>query len=181
MSWLKLSFFILSISLILLVACQIESNQSDSSQDPETGLPASVEVSLLDEVQLSELIGQRDNHVLLINVWATWCLPCREEFPDLVKLAEKYKNRNVDMVAISADYPDEIETKIIPFLQSQQVNFPVYVQNFDKQEDFINFLNLEWSGALPASFVYNAQGEQKMFLLGKQSYDKFVAALETEL
>ena len=181
MSWFKTSFFVLSAIYFLLFGCQSGDTHSGSSQKSATVANLSSEVKLLDEEQLSKLIEQRDGRILLINVWATWCIPCREEFPDLVKLMENYKDRNVDMVAISADYPDEIESKIIPFLQSQQANFPVYVQNFDKQEDFINFLNVDWSGALPATFVYNAAGEQKVYLLGKQSYAEFAAALENEL
>ncbi len=177
MSWVKMRFLLLGAVLALLVNCQVENNRSQTESSPES----TPEIHLMDKASLEKLINQRNDRILLINVWATWCIPCREEFPDLVSLFDEYENRDVDIVGISVDYPDEIDSKILPFLQSQQVNFPVYLQNFEKQEDFINFLNTDWSGALPASFVYDTAGEQKLFLLGKQSYEELVTAIESEL
>jgi thiol-disulfide isomerase/thioredoxin len=127
---------------------------------------------------LDDLIMNRNGKVLLINVWATWCIPCREEFPDLVRLAEKYQGRNLEVIGISADYPDEIASKITPFIESEKVNFPIYVQDFDKEENFINYLNRDWSGALPATFIYDKSGAQQKFLLGKQSFQEFQQAVE---
>ena len=177
MSWVKMRFLLLGAVLALLVNCQVEENRSQTESSQES----TPEIHLINKAGLEKLINQRNDRILLINVWATWCNPCREEFPDLVSLFDEYENRDVDIVGISVDYPDEIDSKILPFLQSQQVNFPVYLQNFEKQEDFINFLNTDWSGALPASFVYDTAGELKLFLLGKQSYEELVTAIESEL
>ncbi|UCF64366.1 MAG: redoxin domain-containing protein [bacterium] len=177
----KKYLWVVSVLFLFLARCGETENETSGSENKEPDADYVYKVELLGQDDLQKLINQRRDRILLINVWATWCIPCREEFPDLVQLAENYKDRQVDIVAISADYPDEIETKIIPFLKSQQVNFPVYVQNFENQEDFINFLSREWSGALPASFIYNATGEQKLFLLGKQSYQEFADALQNEI
>jgi thiol-disulfide isomerase/thioredoxin len=136
------------------------------------------EIRKLTPQMLDELIKNRNGKVLLINVWATWCIPCREEFPDLVKLAEKYQERNLEIIGISADYPDEIISKIQPFVKSQRVNFPIYVQNFDKQENFINYFNEDWRGALPATFIFDKSGIQQAFLLGKHSYKEFQQNVE---
>jgi thiol-disulfide isomerase/thioredoxin len=181
MSILRTFFWLLLTVSVLSFACQGANNLQENAQEVEAGANTSFEVKLLEEEQLTELIESRNGRILFINVWATWCIPCREEFPDLVKLASDYHDAKIDFVSISADYPDEIESKIVPFLENQQVNFPVYVQNFERQEDFINYLNKEWSGALPASFIYNSSGLQKTFLLGKQSYQDFAAAIEVEL
>ena len=65
----------------------------------------------------------------------------------------------MEIVGISADYPDEIETRIKPFLAKSKSNFRVFVQNFSKQEDLINRLNKNWGGAIPATFIYDASGK----------------------
>ncbi len=135
-------------------------------------------VRVLNEMTLDSLLSDRNGKILLLNVWATWCMPCREEFPDLVKLAKSYDGDVVDIVGISADFPDEIDSKIVPFLKEQKVNFTNFVQNFEKQEDFINRLNEEWQGALPATFIYDSSGNQQRYLLGKQSYNSFRKAIE---
>ena len=95
--------------------------------------------------------------------------------PDLVRLQAFYKSKgsDVQIIAVSADYPDEIETKIMPFLKKFKINFPVYVQNFSKQEHFINLLNKDWNGALPATFIYDKGGRQQSFFIGKRDFDFF--------
>lgn len=135
-------------------------------------------ISLLNEAKLDSLIHNRNGNILLLNVWATWCIPCREEFPDLVRLVKVYQKENISIVGISADFPDEIDDKIIPFLMKQRVNFENYVQNFENQEDFINKLNPEWRGALPATFVYDKSGKLQEFLVGKQTFEEFRNAIE---
>ena len=135
-----------------------------------------INVKLADDKFLDSLIINRGDKFLLINIWATWCIPCREEFPDLVKLKEKF-SRELEIVAISVDYADEIKSKVIPFLNSQNVNFPVLVSNFRKDEDLINYFSMKWNGALPATFIYDNKGTNVSFLEGKQSYDSFSSLL----
>jgi thiol-disulfide isomerase/thioredoxin len=137
----------------------------------------SISVELLDKDKLERIISDRNDKILLINIWATWCIPCREEFPELVRLSESYKN-NLDIFAISVDFEDELNSKVLPFLESVNVNFPVYISNFNKDEELIKFFNLDWNGALPATFIYNARGKQIQNLEGKQSYESFSSILD---
>ncbi len=136
-------------------------------------IPVNTEVELIDRAGLQKIISERNGKPLLINLWATWCVPCREEFPDLIRFADAYKN-SVDVIALSVDYPDEIETKIIPFLSKLNPSFDVYVYSEKNQEALINMLSEKWNGALPATFVYNPESKQVFFHQGKMSYDDFV-------
>lgn len=138
------------------------------------------EIKLIDKSELEKIIKQREGKPLFVNLWATWCVPCREEFPSLIKLSEKYSGR-IDLIAISVDYPDEIESKIIPFLSNFNVNFPVYVNGFERQEDMINYLNESWFGSLPATFIYDDAGKQQFFLNGKEEFEFFAEKIETLL
>jgi len=61
----------------------------------------------------------------------------------------------VKLVFISADVPDEISSKVIPFLKKNDVSFTVYYNNFDKPEEIIDYFNKNWGGALPATYIYN--------------------------
>lgn len=136
-------------------------------------------VEPIDEASFQQLVQQRNGKILFLNVWATWCLPCREEFPDLVKLAEVYKDSEVEIVGISADFPDEVDSKILPFLQEQQANFKNYVRNFENDEAFINTVNPQWSGALPVTVIYDREGNQKMFHLGEGNFETFREQIES--
>ncbi len=130
------------------------------------------DVKEINEVQLKGLIEKRNDKYLLINVWATWCIPCREEFPDLVKLNKKYK-KNFDFIGLSTDYKEDIKNKILPFIEEKKVDFPIYVNGFKRDEDLINLLNKNWSGSLPATFIYDQSGKQVKTFEGKQSFQTF--------
>jgi thiol-disulfide isomerase/thioredoxin len=141
---------------------------------PEYSQPvnSNIEVDEISLDDLSELINDRNGKALLINIWATWCLPCKEEFPGLIELSIKYKDK-IDVIGISIDYPDELESKIYPFLNQFQINFTNYVNAEKDAEEFINFFNTKWNGALPASFIYDSDGNQVEFLIGKNSFEEF--------
>lgn len=131
-----------------------------------------INVQLLDREALQKIISERNGKPLLINFWATWCVPCREEFPDLVKFYSEFKNK-VDVIAVSVDYPKESETKIKPFLKQMNPEFNTYVYSERDQEALIIMINKDWSGALPATFVYNSKGKQILYHDGKMSYEEF--------
>jgi thiol-disulfide isomerase/thioredoxin len=135
------------------------------------------EVKILNVGDLSELINSEQEHPLLINVWATWCVPCREEFPDLVKISESYSNK-VRVVGISVDDSEVLDSKVIPFLKNQKAKFENYLLKVTEPEDFINLLNKKWSGAIPATFIYKKNSEQNEMLIGKQSYELFEQAVK---
>ncbi len=112
-----------------------------------------------------------------LNVWATWCKPCEEEFPDIVRLANELSGNEVEFVGISVDYPDEVETNILPFLREQKVPFKIYVADQKDQEDFINALNPQWNGGIPLTLIYDATGKQQAMFVGLQSYETFKKAV----
>lgn len=135
-------------------------------------------VRTIDEQGLDSLIKHRNGKVLLLNVWATWCIPCKEEFPDLVKLSNNSGKQNAEVVAVSVDYPDEIKSKVAPFVKKMKATFPVFVADFPSQDAFINSFDKKWSGAVPATFIYDAGGAPQSYLLGKQTYEQLKKAVD---
>jgi thiol-disulfide isomerase/thioredoxin len=136
-----------------------------------------LEVKTIAESELQDLIDNRDSKILLLNVWATWCPPCRKEIPDLVKLSNNY-SRIVDVIGISIDYSEDLEKKVLPFLEKNNVSYVNYISDFRKDEELINFLHKKWSGVLPASFIYNKNGDLLHFIEGKKDYDYFKEMIE---
>lgn len=167
------------IALIYASGCEDDTSKPETlvKEAPQKDTSAAIELPALGEDDLTALIQERNGKPLLINVWATWCVPCVEEFPDLIKLAAEYKGE-LDVVGINADMRRDIESQVIPFLKEQNVNFPVYYTGFPKDEDLINYLNFEWSGALPGTFIYDKDGNQTVFYEGKKSYEEFEEAVK---
>jgi thiol-disulfide isomerase/thioredoxin len=116
---------------------------------------------------------------VVLNVWATWCEPCREEFPDLVRLGHEYGGRGVRLVLVSGDFDSE-RPAVTQFLNEQGVDFATYIKSGDDMK-FINGLNPKWTGALPATFVYDGQGRLRDFWEGKASYAKMEERLRRVL
>lgn len=118
---------------------------------------------------------------VLVNVWATWCVPCVEEFPHLVELREKYKDR-LEVVFISADFDDELD-RVQQFLTDQGVDWQTYIKD-GKDEPFILAIHPDWSGALPATAVYDASGQPVTFFEQPADYETFeryiLQALQTD-
>jgi thiol-disulfide isomerase/thioredoxin len=136
-----------------------------------------VAVEKIDKSSLQELIDNREDKVLLLNIWATWCPPCIKEIPDLIRISNNYKSI-VDVVGISIDFSEDLDKKVLPFLEKNNVSYINYINGFRKDEDLINFFIKNWSGALPASFIYNRNGDLLHFIEGKKDYDYFRKMIE---
>lgn len=111
--------------------------------------------------------------VVLLNFWATWCKPCVKEFPDLLKLQKEYKDMGFELIFISLDVPEELDTKLKPFLKKQGVEFTTYYSTFKKPEDLMDIVDKNWQGAIPSSYIYDKEGNLSKSILGGQSYEKF--------
>jgi len=108
---------------------------------------------------------------VLVNVWATWCLPCREEFPDLMRVYRDFQDRGLRLVLLSADFEDDRETQVRKFLKAQGVDFASFLkEKQEKDEAFIDGIDPEWSGVMPVSLLYDGSGKRRNFWEGSASY-----------
>jgi len=115
---------------------------------------------------------------LLVNFWATWCDPCREEFPDLVKIDNDYRSKGLDFIAISLDDLPDIKTTVPNFLREMQATMPTYLLNVSDPEPAILSVDKGWSGALPATFLYDADGKVVFKHFGRVTTPELRAAIE---
>ncbi|HEX3282975.1 MAG TPA: redoxin family protein [Pyrinomonadaceae bacterium] len=141
-------------------------------------LPAVVAV---DAAGLQALLKRSDvkpAKPLLVNYWATWCEPCRDEFPDLVKIDADYRPKGLDFIAVTLDDLADIKTGVPKFLREMKAQMPVYLLNLSDPEPAIKLVDPGWSGALPATFLYNAKGEVVYKSLGRIKVDELRAAID---
>ncbi len=111
--------------------------------------------------------------VTLLNFWATWCKPCVKEFPDLLKLQKEYNDLGFELVFISLDAPEELDSTLRPFLSKQGIDFTTYYSTFAKPEDLIDFVDKNWQGAIPSTYIYDKEGNLSKSFLGVKSYEEF--------
>jgi thiol-disulfide isomerase/thioredoxin len=161
--------FVIIIGLILFSSLNLIAQSSRN-----------IKVEEIDKSKLEKLIKNRKGKVLLLNIWASWCPPCKKEFPDLVKLAEKYKNSKVEIVGLSVDDKDDLQTEVIPFLQKNNANFKIYIQNFKNIEELISFFP-KWEGAIPLTVIFDKNGKEKKFIIGMRDFEFFDKAIQEVL
>jgi thiol-disulfide isomerase/thioredoxin len=108
---------------------------------------------------------------VLVNVWATWCVPCREEFPALVRMHREYGGKGLRLILVSADFGSEMP-EVLKFLAEHGVDFRTYIKT-GKDMEFIDSLHEDWTGALPATFIFDAGGRLTHFWQEKATYATF--------
>ncbi len=118
---------------------------------------------------VQELINQAKPKPTLVNIWASWCEPCREEIPYLMEFAQTYPNLNI--ILISADNPDALveAEKVLTSLNSP---FTAYVKD-ENETEFITNLFPDWGGAVPVTLIYDKEGKLKKYWQGSASREEF--------
>jgi len=127
----------------------------------------------LDAAGLRELLGARKGKVVLVNFWATWCVPCREEFPDLSRLQKTYGERGLAVIGISTDFASQAR-KVESFLEQQKPAFPNYhKKSGGDDQPFIDGVDRSWGGELPFSVLYDRAGRKAKTMSGKHGYAEY--------
>jgi thiol-disulfide isomerase/thioredoxin len=164
--------------LFFLLSCQTETRKSN-----EETLAANIEtvstvpkVTQIDAQGLKNLL-KSNGKPLLINFWATWCAPCREEFPELVKIGTDYKGK-VDLITVSLDELSEINGGVPKFLAQMKSESPAYLLKTPDDEVAIELVSKNWQGALPFTILFNVQGETIYSVQGKFKTDVLAAEIE---
>ena len=102
--------------------------------------------------------------VVILNFWATWCPPCREEVPELVQLQNKYKDQ---LLVVGASEDEDGPPKVQQFVQRYGINYPVVMATKELIENYGGV------PALPTSFVIDPQGHVMTKHTGLYEYDVY--------
>lgn len=97
----------------------------------------------------------------VINFWATWCAPCVAELPYFMEWYNNQKGEKINLVLVSLDMKKHIDKKVIPFLKRKNINVKTVLLADGKAHKWIDKVDPEWSGAIPATLFIN--GTKKQF------------------
>jgi thiol-disulfide isomerase/thioredoxin len=129
------------------------------------------ELSFPDERGQPQALSQWRGQVVVLNFWASWCAPCREEMPDFVALRTKHHARGVEFIGIAVDN----SARVAQFLQKQPVNYPVLIGEGAAHRLARQLGNP--SGALPYTIVLDRNGNIVLAHLGRLPRAKLETAL----
>jgi peroxiredoxin len=132
--------------------------REDATKSLEKWDQEPVELKLLDEAGLKELAANDTENYRLINVWATWCVPCVTELPEFVTMNRMYRRRNFEMITICTDNPEDRE-QALEVLRELHVSSTNYLFDSTDRDKLFDGLDPEWPGGIPYTVLIAPGGK----------------------
>ena len=166
-----LIFLVLTAAGAALAAPQV--SKTAPAHDPK----------MIDAQGYQKLLEQNRGKPVLVNFWATWCEPCRDEYPMLNELAKQYGPQGLKVIGVSMDDDGDL-ILMRRFLGRYKPVFPNYRKKAGGEADFTQFTQAvlpSWNGSLPATFFYGKDGRQAGHMFGEGPRDAYESAVRTLL
>lgn len=125
--------------------------KSKAQTDKNTSVTNMIPVLNFDA--LEPLLYTDSEEIHIVNFWAMWCVPCVKELPILQDYQKN--NPNVKITLVSLDFPEDIETKLKPFLKKKGITSKVVLLDDPDANSWINKIDPNWSGAIPFTILFN--------------------------
>ncbi|WP_271856018.1 TlpA family protein disulfide reductase [Patiriisocius marinus] len=142
--------FLFSVLLIPFYFGMINSNITTTVV---TSFDKNKTIPVYDFEELEPLLYTNDDKVYIVNFWAMWCAPCVKELP-VIQEYEK-NNPNVEVLLVSLDFAEDIETKLIPFLDNKGITSKVVLLDDPDANNWIDKIDPTWSGSIPFTIVFD--------------------------
>lgn len=128
-------------------------------------LPAELRNASLQTVDGKSLkLSDYSNKVVIVNLWATWCGPCRVEMPELVKLSKEYKARGLEVIGLTTQQNDPSVANIKSFARSQNVDYDIVWDDGSFAGPLVEAVH--GRGVIPQSFLISRDGKVLMHFEG---------------
>ncbi|MEM9990444.1 MAG: TlpA disulfide reductase family protein [Bacteroidota bacterium] len=129
---------------------------------------------------IAPILERANDTTYIINFWATWCKPCVEELPYFEQLQAAHTEKAIQVILVSLDFKMQLERKLKPFVESRGLLSQVVVLADSDYNSWINQVDPEWSGGIPATLIYNKNA--RVFISESFStYEELLTALQSSL
>lgn len=147
------------------------------------------EVVTATAAEFRALLERHRGSAVIVNIWATYCVPCLKELPDLDRLQEEYRDQGLKVLAVSIDRPKKLERTVRPFFAKYAPNLVSYlavgekkpvsrIGSFRDAQKFVYALYPEWEGTLPATVILDSEGSRLTAFSGSRTYEQFETFLQ---
>jgi thiol-disulfide isomerase/thioredoxin len=153
--------------LLLLIMTAMAAPQAKAPKDP----------ALIDMQGYQKILEKYRGKPLLVTFWATWCEPCRDEYPMLNELAKEYAPKGLIVVGVDLDEDGDL-ILMRRFIARYKPVFPNYRKKKGEEAAFMQSVLPGWNGAIPASFLYGRDGSQTGHVMGAGDRQSYEAAIQ---
>lgn len=130
--------------------------------------------------KLQDYISKSDS-VLVINFWATFCKPCKEEIPYFETIVNKYKDQKVKLLLVSLDLPDFYPNKIKVFAEKNNYNNQIVWLNEANADYFCPKVDKAWMVGIPSTLLVNPKTGYRKFFEQQMKPEEFEKELKKAL
>jgi thiol-disulfide isomerase/thioredoxin len=129
--------------------------------------------------RLKKELNQQSDTVYVFNFWATWCKPCTEEMPDLLKVEKEYTDHKMKLILISLDMPSQKDTRLVKFINEYKINSEVLLLDDPDFNKWIPIVDDSWTGSIPATLIYAPGKGYRKFHEGVISYPELKSQVQS--
>lgn len=171
---------IILLSLLVLSGCRDSAKEGKNiafniPEPRETIEAKDFGIPVYDFQGLEPLLRQEDGITYIVNFWATWCAPCVKEMPYFEQITSEYASDEVQVILVNLDMPRMWDSHLVPFVEERNLRSQVVVLDDPKQNEWIPKVNEGWSGAIPATLIYNK--DRREFYEEAFTYDRLKQVL----
>jgi thiol-disulfide isomerase/thioredoxin len=152
--------------MLLAAGTALAAPQGKAPRDPE----------MIDIQGFQKILEQNRGKTLLVNFWATWCEPCRDEYPMLNELAKQYAPKGLQVVGVSMDDDGDL-ILMRRFLARYKPVFPNYRKTLGAEAQFRQSVLAGWTGTMPVSVFYAKDGRQVGHFIGEKTREQYEEAI----
>jgi thiol-disulfide isomerase/thioredoxin len=176
LSWRRL-FPVAILGLVALGAFSFVRSPVAAAKPGSSAETVAGDLQLVDLAGYKNVVAKYRGKGLLVTFWATWCQPCREEYPMIIALAKEYAPQGLAVVGVSLDEDADMGL-VRQFLDKSRPGFPNYRQKPGIDSDaFYQGVNPDWRGTMPQTDFYGRDGHLARYFVGQKSKDAFVQAI----
>jgi len=128
---------------------------------------------LIDPAGLGKLLAERRGKVVVLNLWATWCVPCLREIPDLVALEKEFAARGVTLVGLGMDDPGTLTEQVEPFRRKNFPAFRTWLRSEPDMDALVSVVDPAWNEILPTTYLIGRDGKVAKKIQGKRTLEQF--------
>lgn len=131
--------------------------------------------------QFRAALQQHRGKVLIVNLWATWCVPCLREIPDLLRLEGEAAARGVRLIGVAVDDPSPGAAQVEQFRRKYFPAFVTYARIGPQLDELASVIDPAWNEVVPTTYILDRSGRPVARLQGRKSIEEFRKALDPAL
>ncbi len=160
----KLKIIITKLLLFYILFSLVGCKESRNDRNNQYSIP------IYNFEELRPLLQTKSDTTFVVNFWATWCSPCVKEIPHFERLQKEHSGKQLKVILVNLDFPNHYDTRLIPFVTERKIKSKVVMLDDPNANYWINEVDPQWSGAIPATLVFNKS--QNAFFEKELSYEE---------